>query len=579
MTQRFSTHPVALACGLLLSVHQPMLLAQQVPNSGTLQQQPTQLSTLPTPGAPQIRTLQVRRAAASSDIKISPSAFRFTGNTLLPESELQAVVAKLKGKEVNFSALADAAADLRQLYAAKGFVLTDVYLPEQSFASLVAVVEFAVIEARIGAVRVKSAPGSGVSEAFAQRLANAYLGRGTPVSQYILDRPVLLLRDMAGSDAEASVSPGAAPGEVNIDIAVTPRGARYQPFVAIDNMGARSAGELRLSGGVSVVAPLGSGDELAARVQLADRSGNTMYRLSYGFAFGSLGTKLNASYTESEYSLGKQFESLGATGKAQVVSLSTVHPMIRGRYTNLFASGSLDFKSLNDNISQSNSSGTKRIPLLRLGVLGNHADRLLAGGASSFSVSLSSGNLTLDNATALLDVGAAPSFGPRTSGSFQKVNVELQRAQYLSDHSSVLVGLTGQLASKNLTSAEKMNLGGPQGVRGYPLGEGVGDEGVLLSVEYRYRTGFKVAGETVNLTAFYDYGKIRRDKVRNSNTLNNSLVPNILSLDSAGVGMLIGRESNFVMTAGLAARVGGPLPTTGDPDSKARLWLMLQKWF
>ena len=579
MAKNFSIHPVAIACGLVMAVHQPLLHAQQAPNSGTLQPQPSQLSTLPAPGAPQVRTPPVRHAAASSDVKITPSAFRFTGNTLVPDSELQAVVAKLKGKEVDFNALADAAASLRQLYAAKGFVLTDVYLPEQSFAASGGVVEFSVIEARIGAVRVKAAPGSGVSEKFAQGLADAYLRRGALVSQYMLDRPVLLLRDMAGSDAEATVSPGSQPGEANVDIQVSPRGKRYEPYVAFDNMGARSAGEYRVAGGISVNAPLGMGDVFSARVQAADSSGNTLYRLSYGMAVGPLGTKLNLSATSSEYALGKQFESLGATGKAEVIALSTVHPLIRGRFTNLFASASVEAKTLNDDIQQSGSTGRKRISLLRVGILGNHADRMLAGGATSVSVTLAAGDLSLDSASALQDIGTAPNFGPRTAGNFQKLNVELQRVQYLSDRSSVLVGLIGQVASKNLTSAEKLNVGGPQGVRGYPIGEGIGDEGAVFTIEYRYQTGLRLAGELVNLTAFYDYGSVRRDKVRDATTLNASTVSNKLNLDSAGVGLLVGREGNFVMTAALASRIGDPLPTTGDPDSRPRLWLTLQKWF
>ena len=582
MSFSFVCRPVVLACLAALSIHHSSVLAQPAPNSGVLQEQNRQLPTLPQLGAPDVKLPAVRRAYVGGDIKVKPSAVSFSGNSLIPTAELQAVVAGLIGKDTDFNGLADAAAALRQYYASKGYVLTDVYLPEQSFGASGGRVEFAVIEARIGKVKVTAAPGSGVSREFAQALASSALVAGQPVSQYALDKPVLLLRDMAGTDAEATVLPGALPGEVDIEIAISPTGARYEPYVSLDNQGVQSSGQYRLAVGGTINAPFGMGDVFSARLQAADQSGNLLYRLGYGLAVGSYGTKLTGSYTQSEYALAKQFAALGASGLARVAALSGVQPLIRGRFTNVFATGSLEHKTLDDNISQSNLKTSKRINMLRLGLLGNHSDRTLAGATNSFAVTVAGGKLELDAASAVFDVGGPPSsvaFGPRTAGNFGKLNYELQRVQYFDDKSSVLLSLTGQLASKNLTSAEKVNLGGPQGVRGYPTGEGVGDDSVLLSVEYRFRTGFQIFGERLNLTAFYDHGKVRRDHVRNDTTLNKALTANELTLDSAGVGVLLGREGNFVLTAALAARVGGPATTTGDPEQRARLWVLMQKWF
>lgn len=575
----FACRPVVLASLAMLATHHPLVFAQQPPNSGTLQEQTRQIPTLPQLGAPDVTVPTLRRAYAGGDIKVRPSAVSFTGNTLISTAELQSVVAGLIGKDSDFNGLADAAASLRQFYASKGYVLTDVYLPEQSFGAAGGMVEFAVIEARIGKVRVTVAPGSGVSQGFAQALASTALVAGDPVSQYALDKPVLLLRDMAGSDAEATVLPGARPGEADVLITVVKHGARFEPYLSLDNQGTHSSGEFRVAVGGTINAPFGMGDVFSARLQAADRGGNLLYRFGYGMAVGPFGSKLTGSFTQSEYSLGKQFASLDATGLARIAALSGVHPLMRGRFTNVFATGSVEHKDLRDNIGQTASTSSKRIDMVRLGLLGNHSDRTLAGATTSFAITLSGGKLKLDGVSAGLDSGGPVAFGPRTSGSFSKLNVELQRVQYLSEASSVLLSMTGQAASKNMTSAEKMNLGGPQGVRGYPIGEGVGDDGVLVSAEYRYRTGFKVAGESLNLTAFYDYGSIRRDHVRNSITLNTATTANSLSLDSAGVGVLLGREGNFVLTAALAVRLGGPAPTTGDPDSRPRLWMLLQKWF
>ena len=573
-------HPVVLACLGAYALTSTSVLAQQRPDSGTTQQQADRPKlVLPELGAPNVTTTVVKRAFVGGDIKVVPSGFRFIGNTLVPDAELQATVAGLIGKEIDFNGLADAAASLRQVYASKGYVLTDVYFPEQQFNAAGGIVEFTVIEARMGTVTVNVAAGSGVSQAFATALAQTYLVPGVPLSQYMLDKPVLLLRDMAGTDAEATVVPGTNPGEANVEILVTPRGARFEPYVSVDNMGARSSGEYRFAAGVTINAPFGMGDRFVARVQAADQSGNPLYRLSYGLALGSFGTKVTASYTENEYVLGKQFATLLASGSAKVTALSAVHPLVRGRFTNLFVTGILEHKKLADDVAFFIPAvrSQKRVVIGRVGVLGNHSDLTLGGGSTSFSATASAGRLRLDATSSDSDAGVN---GAHTAGGFSKVNIELQRVQYLSLRSSVLLNVTGQLASKNLTSAEKLNLGGPNGVRGYPIGEGVGDEGVLASLEYRYQTNFKLAGEALSVTAFYDVGSIRRDRVRNDTTLKGSLGnANSLTLDSVGLGVLLGREGNYLLTGALATRVGGPLPKTGDPDSRARLWFLLQKWF
>lgn len=584
-----SFRPLTLACLTAFVLAPCAALAQQQSSFGTAAQQPErQIQTLPGPvtsavtAVTTLPALPATRTLGSSSVELTPAGFRFTGNTLVSDAELQAVVAPLIGTRVDFDGLAAAADALRRVYAAKGHVLTDVFLPEQAFGSAGGVVVFAVVEARLGAARVKVAAGSGVSQAYASALVANYLRPGVALTQTELDQPVLLLRDMAGSAAQATVVPGARAGEADVEITVAMNGPRVESYVSVDNMGTRSTGEYRFAAGVTLFAPLGLGDVLSARVQAADRSGNSLYRLSYGAALGPFATKLTASYTESAYALGEQFTHLDASGKAQVAALAALQPMLRSRFMNLFASATLESKTLNDNLGQFGPPSAKRVALARLGLLGNHSDRsagLFAGGTTSFSATASAGHLRLDAQTALADIGSPAAFGPRTADAFYKFNVELQHIEYLSERASVVLGFIGQAASKNLTSAEKISLGGPQGARGYPIGEGVGDDGLLVALEFRYLTALRLAGEPLSLTAYADHGSIRRDHVRDATTLNQATQANSLSLNSVGVGMLLGRESNYVVTAALATRLGGPQPNTADADSRARLWLLMQKWF
>ena len=120
-----------------------------------------------------------------------------------------------------------------------------------------------------------------------------------------------------------------------------------------------------------------------------------------------------------------------------------------------------------------------------------------------------------------------------------------------------------------------MSLGGPAGVRGYPVGEGVGDSGAMASLELRYQLppAFNLAGEPVSVGVFYDTGSVR------INQDPSAAAAQRVSLDSAGLALLAGRVGNFVINASIAQRIGSPLPPSGEPDRSPRFWLTTQKWF
>src|SRR4029077_11503587 len=100
-------------------------------------------------------------------------------------------------------------------------------------------------------------------------------------------------------------------------------------------------------------------------------------------------------------------------------------------------------------------------------------------------------NLGIRPATAEI-ADQAPT-GRHTQGNFNKFNYDVRRQQRLTDDASLLFSASGQLASGNLASAEKMSLGGPNGVRAYPVGEATGDSGIVTQTELRYIIpGFKL---------------------------------------------------------------------------------------
>lgn len=505
---------------------------------------------------------------------MKPAAFRFEGNSLFDEQTLAALLASRIGRSTDLAGLIEAAGVISQYYRTQGYLLTEAYLPEQAFQAAGGTVTIAVIEARIGKVHMQMEGDSG-SASYARRVVHANLQPGALISEYLLDKPVLLLRDLAGVHASATVEPGQKPGQADVTVTIRSQGLAVDGSVGMDNFGARAAGSWHVSGNLNVSNLLGTGDVFSARAQLSDASRSQLYRLAYALPMDASGTRLTVSAARTDYALGEPFTALGATGKAEVLGLALTRPLIRSRESNLYGLLSLEDKKFSDQLTTPANDSERRIIAARAGLLGNFTEELAgAGGASSYSLTGTLGRTRLDALSLGFDQGPG---GLRTAGGFGKLNLEFQRAQFFNNPSSIHVSLQAQMASKNLASAEKMALGGPNGVRSYPVGEGIGDSGLLLNLEYRYQlpAPVAVAGEPVSLAAFYDYGTVRVNH-------DDSAVPgatNRVSLGAVGIGALAGRVNNFMITTFLAWRTTRSTPTTGEPDRSPRAWVSAQKWF
>lgn len=544
------------------------------PDAGSLQEPQRQIPLLPRPGAPLIGLPDPKPpASAHSTARITPGAFRFTGNTVFDGDTLAALLAEQVNQPNTLARLTEAASLVSRYYRSRGYLLTEAYLPEQAFQATGGTVTIAVIEARIGKVLVQ-VEGDHGSSSFARRVANANLRPGMLITEYLLDKPVLLLRDLAGVDASATVQPGDALGQADVMVTIRAEGRQVNGSVGVDNSGARAAGSVHATGNLNVSNLLGRGDIFSLRTQVSDASRSSLYRLAYAVPVSPDGTQLTLSTARTDYALGRQFAALGATGKAEILGASLTRPLIRSRENNLYGLLSLEHKKFTDLITRPANESERRIATARFGLLGNFVDEAAgAGGSSSYAMTATRGRVRLDAASRGFDQGVG---GLRTAGSFSKLNLEFQRTQLFTNPSSVHINFQAQLASKNLASAEKMSLGGPTGVRAYPVGEGIGDAGLLVNLEYRYQLPAPVAlaGQPVSLAAFYDYGTVRFNQ--DAMALAG---PNRVALGAVGVGALAGRVNNFLITTYLAWRTTPIGPATGDPDRSPRAWVSAQKWF
>ncbi len=550
------------------------------PDAGTLLDSPLP-APLPAPQVGPLLSLPPRIAAPpdSSAVRITPTAFTFVGNRIFPSSVLQALLATAVGKPTDLAGLAGAANTVSAYYRSRGYLLTEAYLPEQAFSVSGGAVTISVIEAKVGRVSVdmQGDTQSLLSRAYVENLVASHLKKGDDVTEYALDKPILLLRDLVGYDASAIVEPGQNLGEADVRVAVRYKGSRIDGSVGIDNFGAAAAGAIKATGSVNINNLLGRGDVLALSGQISDQPGSSLYRAGYTLPIGGLGTRVGVSVARLDYALGKQFAALGATGKAEIVGINLSHPLIRGRDDSLYVSISAEQKRLLDETASPSLKGEREITSLRVGLAGNFTDNLFGDNTTAlnaYAVNATMGRLSIDPTNLALDEGLG---GLRTAGTFNKLNVDYQRAQFFGGASSLYFTSQAQLASKNLNSAEKFALGGPNGVRGYPVGEGIGDSGALMSLEYRYQlpAAMSIGEHPVSLLTFYDYGYVRF----NQNGAGFPGAKNSLALSSVGVGAMVGRLGGFLVKTHLAWRTNANAPSTGDADRSPRAWVSAQTSF
>lgn len=526
-----------------------------VPDAGQvlreLQQNP---SLAPAPSIPLQRIEETTDATQAPQAKALVKRIVFTGNQEIPTGDLQPLVAALIGTERTLAQLNAAARRITAYYRQQGFAVARAYLPAQDITD--GQITIAIIEGRIASHKLNN------QSRLRDERAQAYFGQiknGDVIRTEQIDRGLLLLQDTPGvASSRATLQPGASVGTSELLIDLQPS-APYNGSATLDNHGSRYTGVSRAAATLNLASPLGIGDQLSFGA-LTSGSQLSFGRIAYQLPVGSEGLRVGAAYFDIRYKLGKEFELLQAHGTASSASVFASYPFVRSQLTNLYGSLSFEDKALNDQVDATLTATAKKVGVTSLGLSGKLQDGLGGGGISNAELTVALGQLRINSPSALaLDAASA-----QTSGGYTRVSYALSRLQRLDNNTSFFFSVAGQQASKNLDSSEKFSLGGPAGVRAYPLAEAGGDEGYKASLELRHNflPNWQAA-------LFYDFGEVTINKRPFGLAQENHK-----ALAGAGLGLTT-RLAAVQFQASLAWRTQGGAPVS-VPASVARsptLWL------
>ena len=555
-----------LGLGVMLLIA-PELWAQSPPDAGRALREvapdtePPRLSAEPPSLAVPVRpALPTPPSTPGSSVSFVLREVSFTGNTVFSDGTLEPLVAGKIGQPVNLADLQTLAAQVTDYYQRAGYVLTQVVVPPQDVGS--GRVQFSVIEGRLGRIRIERLADIAMPEsAITPTLVG--LQPGKPLNQKQLERAMLLLSDLPGLAPESSLESGNEPGTFDLIIELKPA-PRVNFSVDTDNYGSRVTNEYRLGGFARINSPFGLRDNLDLRLLSSIGTGLTFGRVSYELPLGYSGLRASAAYSYLDYELGKDLEALGASGKAKVYEVALTYPFVRSRTQNLFGKLTIDDKKLFDNIAVVAQTSDKRLRSVGAGFVYEGRDALGLGGYTNAGMTAYFGKLNINSARDLaLDQTAG---GLNTQGRYTRIVYQASRLQALSSQTSALLALAGQLANKNLDSAEKISAGGPRAVRAYSASAGIGDEGHILNAEYRW--SFR---PDAVVSVFYDAGWVRfnRDSLPG--------LPNSRTLRGYGMGLFWNPASGVSLRTSLAWRVSDS-ESSGN-DRNPRLYAQLVKIF
>ena len=484
---------------------------------------------------------------------------------MVTEAELQDLVKAQIGKTLSFADLDALVAEITNyLREKKGYLLARAYLPRQDVTS--GSIEIAIQIGKIdGSVAIELKLSTRIDPSFLQKIANSAVPEGSVLRNEELERAVLLINDLPGIKAKASLERGDTPGAARVLIHAE-EGKLVTGLLSADNYGDRYTGTARGNALLTLNDPFGHGEQLSVSYTGAEHLNQG--RISATLPIGFNGLTASLSWTGMNYRLGGDFSSLNAKGKSSAFNGGLSYPLLRTRENSIWLSMNGEVIELQDEAGGSPPLD-RDLKVATAGINGSFMDGFGGGGMTGANLLLTGGDVNLSDLLSVVDAT-----GPKTAGSFTRATYSVARLQKLTDKLTLFASFRGQLADGNLDSSQKFILGGPSGVRAYPVGEASGDQGNLLTLEGRYdfTPGTQLIG-------FFDGGCIELHKQVWTGAITNATGKNHYCLSGAGAAINFVQEDSYEIYASLAHVLGsnpGRSQTgqnSDNRDDKTRLWV------
>lgn len=490
----------AVACLVAIALQGGAVHAAGVnvpPSAGAIQRQIQPAQPLPLPPGQVFNLPRPRRQHSASKVRIPVSKIDVHGNTLLPTARLEALVKPAEGRVMLLDQLQQVVERITQAYHDAGYPLAYAYLPQQKIRNGEVTVN--VVEARYGKISVTGR--SKLKPSVALRTVG--VAPGEMIEEARITRGLILLSQTPGVTAHAVFKPGQKPetSDMQLDVNGTPR---LVGDVYANNSGNKAVGATLIGASGTFNDPFGYGSAVSLNAMATPR--NEAHLAAGGLAVNSPyiwnGLRVGAYGSITRYHLGESFTPLNESGRADQGGLDATYPLLLAPGRSLVARVDLLRNWLSQTSSTLASIEDEAISIERFSLSGSYVDE--HGGITQGVVSLSHGHLTISEPAPR----ATDAAGPHTAGGFDILTLQLTHTQALPQNFVLQASVFGQLTDRNLDSSQKFYLGGPNGVMGYSVGDGGGDEGYFINLELSHRVPLRGLPGRLLASILAQYGKI-----------------------------------------------------------------------
>lgn len=503
-------------------------------------------------GAKNTAPVENRQAANLTQGRDVFKVSRLSVETSLPlkAAALDKITAPYAGRTVSLDQLGQAADKVTAYCRSHGYPAATAYVPAQTAAD--GHFKLAVVPGALGTVKIDNQ--SKLSDSTIKMLT-ARLQPGAILTTKQVETALYTINDLGGVTAIGVLSAGEKTGASDLTVRVVD-GRKNSTILYAENYGTKAAGRYRYGLTEDVYNLDKHGGHLNAGLLISNHDLHN-YTVSYEVPTGRSATTLGVGFSRMDYELGGDFSGLEATGHSDTYSLYGSTPLWRGTASSLKFTYGYDYKKLTDDLEKyTNMDARKHSHAIHLGLAGNSRGQ---NSFTSYSLTGYTGMLGLDS-----DYASYLNRYSHTEGRWSKAVLDGSHLQSLGGPWDVLLKFQSQLASRNLDSSEQLYLGGANGVRAYPQGEGSGDQGFLASAEVRYHTPVK----GLMLSAYLDGGHVQLSK---DGSAGNE------TLKGWGLGLTYARPNNYFFRFDYARRIGLDDNAGADSSAKQRMWFLAGK--
>jgi hemolysin activation/secretion protein len=434
----------------------PVTVVPPAPTPGQVQ------STLPTKAvAPKTSAPVVGSGPYANPAGVAPGGtavkvarFDITGNSVIPEAELQAQVASYIGQSLTLAELYEVADVLTRYYRAKGYGLAYVSLPAQTLSG--GAIRLEVLEGRVSSVNVQGNTRTR-DTVFKKRAAAVHVGEVYRNDE--AEQAVLLMNDLPGVQARAVLSPGSTYGTSDLLFNVDEQAASGD--FSVDDYGRKAIGRWRVNADLTINSLTGRGDQLGAGITHSEGNLLNFGKLSYGLPVGMDGT-LTAGLNRAEYHVLGPFPASGSTENS---SLVYQFPSLRTRAESFYWGFGVTHNT--SKLSTSTAGDPTNITLLQITTFMNKVfeDQSYYTLSTSFNTNGKSND------------------GSKNDAEKARLEMDFSGVKPLNDYWS-FIGLGGLYYSPDpLVDTDEFSFGGPGSVRGFQSAEARGDRALSASAE------------------------------------------------------------------------------------------------